>query len=796
MGRNDVEQLEGRTLLSSWYVSAGSGSDLNQGTLGQPFQTIQQAAKLAQPGDTVFIRGGIYRETVIPAHSGTAAAPIVYQPYNGEQVTIDGADPLAGWSVYKNAIYQANFPWDLGDGQNQVFVDGQMINEARWPNVATDVAHPARASVSSVAAQVNAVSLSIATIGVTLSDPIGTWVGATIHIAPGQGWVTQTGTVIASAPGTLTYTYQQLTPYEVPSAGNPYYLTGLFRMLDAPGEWYRDSSGNLYVWAPQGANPTTHVVEAKRRQYAFDLSGISNVRIAGLNLFACTINTDAASSNDVIDGIAGRYVSHNMAIPDPWFDQDHPHTTGIILSGGGDVLENSTIDFSSGDGAFIGGSDDTVQNCTFSNIDYAAGEEAGVFVLGTNATVLGNTIYNCGRSGIVYRKYPGAMISHNLIHDVGLQDTDLGGIYTYGTDGGGAEISYNLVYNVHSGGYGAAGIYLDNGSAHFVVDHNVTWNCDFGLKMNPPCASDMIYNNTLGATQYSVASSGSEDMTGSVLANNLFTVAVQIGPNATQSHNLFQITNPAFVNASANNYQLAANSPAIDAGMIVSPYTDGYIGKAPDQGAYERGLPAFAAGSAAPGQPTRVVAGGAGNAVVLRWGANPSTTSFTIYRGASAGGEGATPIVAGIMGNSFTDAGLSAGQTYYYQVIATSAVGQSARSVEVSAPALLPGDITGDGTVSFADLLVLTQNFGRAPAAWSQGDLNGDGSVGFADLMILARSYATGANFVSARPAVAPAVAGVTSVTPDLRRHRRSSSSGARRSSHRARPAGVRLTSP
>ncbi len=68
-----VESLEVRTLLSAYYVSASSGVDGGAGTLGQPFRTIQEAANVAAPGDTVFIMAGVYHETVTPANSGSAA---------------------------------------------------------------------------------------------------------------------------------------------------------------------------------------------------------------------------------------------------------------------------------------------------------------------------------------------------------------------------------------------------------------------------------------------------------------------------------------------------------------------------------------------------------------------------------------------------------------------------------------------------------------------------------------------------------------------------------------------------
>src|SRR5688500_14247788 len=65
------EPLESRVLLSSYFVST-AGNDAHAGSASAPFRTIQRAADVAQPGDTVFVRGGTYRETVTPRRSGTS----------------------------------------------------------------------------------------------------------------------------------------------------------------------------------------------------------------------------------------------------------------------------------------------------------------------------------------------------------------------------------------------------------------------------------------------------------------------------------------------------------------------------------------------------------------------------------------------------------------------------------------------------------------------------------------------------------------------------------------------------
>ena len=46
--------------------------------------------------------------------------------------------------------------------------------------------------------------------------------------------------------------------------------------------------------------------------------------------------------------------------------------------------------------------------------------------------------------------------------------------------------------------------------------------------------------------------------------------------------------NPQFVNAANRDYKLQNGSPAIDSGIVINNFSDGYLGEGPDMGRYEK----------------------------------------------------------------------------------------------------------------------------------------------------------------------------------------------------------------
>lgn len=102
----------GSVSAADYYMATTSagGNYGNAGTLVSPFRTILQFNTVAKPGDTLFIRGGVYitSETIFTA-SGLPGQPITIRNYPGEVPILDGnrSDPGSGTNgiVLEDGVY-------------------------------------------------------------------------------------------------------------------------------------------------------------------------------------------------------------------------------------------------------------------------------------------------------------------------------------------------------------------------------------------------------------------------------------------------------------------------------------------------------------------------------------------------------------------------------------------------------------------------------------------------------------------------------------------------------------------
>ena len=116
------------------YYVATDGDDSRDGiTLATPLATLQKAIGMASAGDTIHIRGGIYRQQVTATTGGgTADAYLTIQAYGDEKPVFKGSDLVTDWEHHEGAIWKKT-GWTINS--QQVFCDERYLQQIGLPHI-------------------------------------------------------------------------------------------------------------------------------------------------------------------------------------------------------------------------------------------------------------------------------------------------------------------------------------------------------------------------------------------------------------------------------------------------------------------------------------------------------------------------------------------------------------------------------------------------------------------------------------------------------------------------------------
>lgn len=93
------------------------GSDSGLGNVESPFLTIDKAASVAQPGDSIIVHEGIYREEITHINTGLSESRrISFEAAQDEQVIIKGSEEITGWQQIDGSIWKVEI-------DNNIFKD-------------------------------------------------------------------------------------------------------------------------------------------------------------------------------------------------------------------------------------------------------------------------------------------------------------------------------------------------------------------------------------------------------------------------------------------------------------------------------------------------------------------------------------------------------------------------------------------------------------------------------------------------------------------------------------------------
>lgn len=115
---------QARTLV----VNPSSTSSSVNVPAAESHPSLAAAVARLQPGDTLLIAGGVYRENIeIPKQNWSVDQPTTIKPVTGARVVIKGSDIVAGWIAKGEGKYSV--AWVGKPEPQQVFVDGKPLKQ-------------------------------------------------------------------------------------------------------------------------------------------------------------------------------------------------------------------------------------------------------------------------------------------------------------------------------------------------------------------------------------------------------------------------------------------------------------------------------------------------------------------------------------------------------------------------------------------------------------------------------------------------------------------------------------------
>jgi hypothetical protein len=279
--------------------------------------------------------------------------------------------------------------------------------------------------------------------------------------------------------------------YRTPVSWRPYVVTqdsaqltnvGSLASINAPGEWWYDSTTQLlHVRATDSANPTTHVIEVGSRDYCVNLNGTTYITVNGFSLFG-------------------------------------PNENGVVVQGGANhaLINGNTIENIGhrdwGAGIHVrGGTYATISNNEVSNAWVGITVQGWYAPLSNYATITRNNIHDVDTLGAnVTNGNVGnptnTIFEYNTVYNAVQGQDDNAGMGSYHS-GTGTIFRYNTISNCGTANFRGSGINVDSWSAPTLVYGNVVYGNNYG-GINLTSAGHSVYNNTLWHNNENTADAG------------------------------------------------------------------------------------------------------------------------------------------------------------------------------------------------------------------------------------------------------------------------------------------------
>jgi len=479
--------------------------------------------------------------------------------------------------------------------ENFVLNKEDALDLARWPNNEDGLPFTIDSRRNSGGSGSNVVNGAFLTSN---QIPNIDWTGGSVFFygdKPGSGWIAWKSFITSSSNGRVNFVLDKsptwIRTFHAPADGGDFYLEGAKGALDYQNEWWFNTNTNeLFVQLPGGVAPVDGEVKMRRRLKTIDLNSRSFIEVRDLAVFGGAIEIKNNANNNKLFQVSSFYGNHTQGIF-RGFNAEKPSLE--ISNSNNNVIERCEIAFSAATGVRLGGSFNTLKNNYIHDFNYLGSYDAPVVARGLNdCKLIQNTIFHGGRDGINCNGTRNE-IAYNDVSRSNLIADDCALFYAVGRQLS-TEIHHNWFHDVASRGSKkkAAGIYLDVDAEGFSVHHNVIWNTEWaGVQQNWDCKDNNIFNNTIWDNS-EVMGAWHKDGTSFTNINvwNNLSNDDNWEPQSNKQNNLSMLSgaNP-FLDFSGKDFRLRAGTQPIDYGREIAGITDGYVGAAPDVGAYELG---------------------------------------------------------------------------------------------------------------------------------------------------------------------------------------------------------------
>jgi len=500
---------------------------------------------------TVLLRGGTYQllkpVEFLPIDSGSKDAPITYGAYPGEKPVISGGIQITGWKKGKGGLWTAEVPV-CGEGRwrfREMWVNGKRCIPARTPNFG-------KAIWSNGATKPK---------GDEAKDPLFNHKHITYNAADSELWdrlseSKDKGIFVAfhsfnTSKHNIGYIDKQrkavVSPNPAEKRGLPkqrYYVAYNRESLDAPGEWYLDLDKWVVSYYPREGEDMTKaevIVPSGRTLIKATGDAGSGKRVEYLRFEGLTFQyTDWLMGDDsVMDGhsdMRGKR-KRTAAVHMTYVENceltacEISHTGNWALKLGEGSKRNKVeqchlYDLGAG-GVVLGESakpereeqrteHNVVHNCFIHHGGRVFHAAVGIWLGSSNySTASHNEISDFYWCGITlsrcasYDTTKNNTIEYNHIHHIAWNALkDLGGIYTTGKSPG-TVIRNNVIHHISSIVRRGRGIYLDQGTAHVLVENNLVYMVNDGAFHQNWGMKNTVRNNIFAiADEYGVITGG------------------------------------------------------------------------------------------------------------------------------------------------------------------------------------------------------------------------------------------------------------------------------------------------